>query len=258
MFAVIPWAFSAPVASASQRLVLLDLADRANADHKCWPSQLTIAARTHLSERTVRLALKELEAAGLIKREMQFDTEGHRSSDRIKLLVQSTPDTARRGLTAPDISEPDAPSPPVAPAEVAPSDEFANLFLDDWEPTLQPEHIDRRQDLHGTAGRSCRVNSLANPTKQDKEDSNRQTLPAAETEQPTPDELLRDSLMTILAGHVAPSLARSSLPSRLDRFAPEAVRQAATRVADRLRRGRSDKPIRSWNYLATVLEGESA
>ena len=44
--------------SASQKAVLISLADQANDDGVCWPAVGTIAARTCLSERAVREASK--------------------------------------------------------------------------------------------------------------------------------------------------------------------------------------------------------
>jgi hypothetical protein len=45
----------------SRKLVALSLADNANDSGDCWPSVANICARTSLSERTVQLAIRELE-----------------------------------------------------------------------------------------------------------------------------------------------------------------------------------------------------
>ena len=50
-----------------QRLVLLALADFANDDGEAWPSLKTLAAKSLLSEREIRYALRRLERLGEIK-----------------------------------------------------------------------------------------------------------------------------------------------------------------------------------------------
>lgn len=53
--------------SPTQKSVLISLADQANDQGVCWPAISTIVARTCLSERAVRNALRDLEASGLIQ-----------------------------------------------------------------------------------------------------------------------------------------------------------------------------------------------
>ena len=48
----------------TETIVLLALADWANADAEAWPSIASICGKTRLSERAVRIALRKLEAAG--------------------------------------------------------------------------------------------------------------------------------------------------------------------------------------------------
>ena len=129
------WAWSVPVRNAPQRLVLLALADQANAEHICWPSQLTIAERTRLSERTVRGALKELEGAGVIRREAHFDALGHRSSDRIKLLLPNEAGSALKREPASSSNSPE----PSGRAGIQPSvSEFGLDAPFEWEPMPRP------------------------------------------------------------------------------------------------------------------------
>lgn len=54
--------------SPVQKLVLISLADQANDEGVCWPSVSSIEKRTCLSERSVRGAVKSLEAIGFISR----------------------------------------------------------------------------------------------------------------------------------------------------------------------------------------------
>ena len=53
--------------STAQKMVLLALADRADDAGVCWPSLRSIGEYTCLSERAIRMALRGLEAAGLIR-----------------------------------------------------------------------------------------------------------------------------------------------------------------------------------------------
>lgn len=53
--------------SSTQKLVLLSLADNANDGGECYPSIAQIEARTCLSERAIRGAIRSLEAAGLVR-----------------------------------------------------------------------------------------------------------------------------------------------------------------------------------------------
>lgn len=55
------------VMSATQKSVLISLADNANDHGVCWPSIPTIAMRTCLSERAIHGAIKWLEAAGVLE-----------------------------------------------------------------------------------------------------------------------------------------------------------------------------------------------
>lgn len=63
--AVIEWA-RAQVAPATAKHVLLALATYADAQGLCWPSVATLGSNTGLGERAVQMALRTLEAAGLL------------------------------------------------------------------------------------------------------------------------------------------------------------------------------------------------
>ena len=106
--------------------LLIVLANYANTDCQCWPSQETLAEDTELSERTIITALKELEVGGLIQREQRRDKGGHRLSDLITLLFLPARDAGRQkglgaksvGLAATD-SEPNLQMTAGLPATVA-------------------------------------------------------------------------------------------------------------------------------------------
>ncbi len=61
------WAWKAPVKSATQRLVLLSLADRAGENHTCFPSAQRLVKDTLLDRKTVLGAITQMIADGLIK-----------------------------------------------------------------------------------------------------------------------------------------------------------------------------------------------
>lgn len=99
--------------SPAQKSVLISLADNANDDGVCWPSVATIGARTCLSERAVRNALRWLEEASLLQSHQRFG----RST-----WYTITPAAYAPGTICPPA--PDAPSPrqemPPTPAPDAP------------------------------------------------------------------------------------------------------------------------------------------
>ena len=68
MFHHIAWAMKAPTPDALSRWLLVVLADHANEDGKCWPSQATLARRTGMGRSTVNRKLEMLEQSQLIHR----------------------------------------------------------------------------------------------------------------------------------------------------------------------------------------------
>ena len=71
--------------SASEKLLLLVLANYADDKMMCWPSHKRIAEDTSLSQRTILSLLKGLEARGVITRSERHRHDGSRSSDIITL-----------------------------------------------------------------------------------------------------------------------------------------------------------------------------
>lgn len=74
-------AFALRGISSSEKLVLLALANYADENMRCWPSQETLARETELSERTVWGALKSLEEKRVLSREQRKRADGTRSTD---------------------------------------------------------------------------------------------------------------------------------------------------------------------------------
>lgn len=84
------------------------LADYAAADWSTYVGQARLAAETELGERTVRRLLAELEADGLIRREVRYGSTRGRTSDRIVIaasaiqrLPASMAGRVRRGIYRP-------------------------------------------------------------------------------------------------------------------------------------------------------------
>jgi hypothetical protein len=98
------WAWSAPIENSGQRLVLLNLADRANKQGECWPSQKRIARDTKLSERSVRGRMKELEEIGLIERRHRKN-DGGRTSDLTILMMDTKTDASTVKTATPPPAE---------------------------------------------------------------------------------------------------------------------------------------------------------
>ena len=68
------------------KLVYIYLYDRCDAERKAWPSVKTIAKELSISDKTVRRAIKDLEKAGLIRKEYAYRKNGSHTSNRYYLL----------------------------------------------------------------------------------------------------------------------------------------------------------------------------
>lgn len=79
------WAFEYAAENASEKAILLALANYAGGDGRCYPGQESIARKAACSERTVRSVLKSLEDRGVIARESRRRKDGSRTSDIIVL-----------------------------------------------------------------------------------------------------------------------------------------------------------------------------
>jgi len=85
----VTWARKVKAGSPTRKFVLIALAEYADEDGSCYPSQKTIANLTELSVKTVERAIKNLEDQGLLKRERRHRTsDGSRTSDRFYLNVR--------------------------------------------------------------------------------------------------------------------------------------------------------------------------
>ena len=68
------------------KLVYIYLHDRMDSEKKAWPGLGTTAKDLSLSRSTVKRAVKDLEQAGLIRKEPHFRENGSATSNRYYLL----------------------------------------------------------------------------------------------------------------------------------------------------------------------------
>ena len=74
------WAWGLMGLDQSQTLVLLALADAANDDGVCWPSQAEIGRKARLKDRAVRNQIRSLEAMGLVSVSSRSTSQGRKTN----------------------------------------------------------------------------------------------------------------------------------------------------------------------------------
>lgn len=79
------WAVEAPIERPTAKLALVCLADHADEEGVCFPSQKALAAKVGVSERALRDALTWLEENGYIGRSARHRKDGSRTSDAYQL-----------------------------------------------------------------------------------------------------------------------------------------------------------------------------
>lgn len=114
------WAFDQECPSPAAKLVLIKLADHADDDGKCWPSQSGIARDCGLSRQTVNEQIGKLVQLGLIEREQRFSESGQQANVYFLLCRNN-----RHPLSA-------EPTPPLSPQTTPP------VASDDTEPSIEP------------------------------------------------------------------------------------------------------------------------
>lgn len=73
--------------TATEKLLLLALANYADENMECYPSQKRLAEDTCMTDRTVRAAFKSLEDRGMLERSERRRPDGYRASDLVVLHV---------------------------------------------------------------------------------------------------------------------------------------------------------------------------
>jgi hypothetical protein len=86
----VTWAYAQDVKPAGAKFVLVTLANFADADGHCYPSQRRLAEDSGLSERAVRDHLTALEARDFIRRSARRRKDGSRTSDAFDLSMGRT------------------------------------------------------------------------------------------------------------------------------------------------------------------------
>lgn len=79
------WALSFEAENATEKAILLVIANYSDGNGRSYPGQQNIAVQASSSERTVRRVLESLEARGIIAREERRRKDGSRTSDIIVL-----------------------------------------------------------------------------------------------------------------------------------------------------------------------------
>lgn len=95
-FAAFRWAVKQECPHLS-KLVLLILADHANADNQCWPSMATICKETGLSRSTAIRAINKLCKLGLIRKSGRWIAH-EQTSNSYRLLI-AKPELVEGGVT---------------------------------------------------------------------------------------------------------------------------------------------------------------
>lgn len=81
------WAYEQSIKISARKFVLVALANFADEDGYCFPSQDTLANMTGQGVRSIRRHLTELEKTGFIKRRRRTDGKAKRLSDEYELLA---------------------------------------------------------------------------------------------------------------------------------------------------------------------------
>jgi hypothetical protein len=233
------WGWTQNQISSTQKIVLLDLCDRAGKQNTCWPKQATIASRVRLTERAVHSALAVLVQKGLIKRSPRT-RNGKRTSDMVTVLVD--------GLPPPSIASEIAPAPPL----------LKGTGLD------LPNETDsggRLNDLHVSTGMTFSGTCNEEPSRLNR------AVPRFPEMMPEPDR--PDIDRRIYVARLLNQLFSQEIGAAIDWSSPgiddldeviewlkifeeEEVTSCLARVADRNHKSKSE-PIRSWRYFESEI-----
>jgi len=146
----------------TDKFVLLALADWSNDAGHCWPSVAQLQAKCSLSERTVQAALKRLDEAGLISRDMRAG-----KGTLYRVMIPETPaaDAPPQEMPpAADAPTPaaDAPNTPLTPIPLVSSNDDTPpkpspvKLLEAWNATAERIGLPKAKTLDATRERKAR------------------------------------------------------------------------------------------------------
>src|SRR6185369_57999 len=149
--AALAWAFDTRCPSPAAKLVLLALADAADQDGVCWPSQGRIADRCGLTRQYVNQVLADLAACGMVVVVTRQRPNGSTASCQYRLQMEDHPAPAGKVVSTnltPPVNPEDTPlstqkTPLISqkePTEATPLVKRARArqpFPPDWEPSDQ-------------------------------------------------------------------------------------------------------------------------
>jgi len=148
------WAWKQQTSDPTSKLILIKLADQANDDGECWPSQSTLAAECGVSVPTVKRRVGLLEAQGLLTRSQRRASGFHQSNmyvlsmnDGGSTVIPGEPDGG--SAVIPDGGSTVIPKPKQEPSEV-----LVGTTANAVEPTSGPP------PLHKVDGQNLAFNAL--------------------------------------------------------------------------------------------------
>lgn len=141
------WAWSLEEVMGSEALVLLALADQANDEGLCWPSQEKLAPKARQSVSTLRRSLRSLEKMGLLTTITRSSTRGRRSNLYL-LHIGAKPDLSMRSARTVNLEE-DAAQACEMLEEASGAKFVANKATGQFDRLPQPVIGDRLQPVTG-------------------------------------------------------------------------------------------------------------
>jgi hypothetical protein len=232
------WGWAQFDVTSTEKLVLLDLCDRANANNVCWPKQKTIAQRTRLTERTVCSMLARLETLELIRRSTRW-TGLKRTSDLITLCIH------------PLVPPPTA-APPTGPTH------------EDVPPCPTPKHEaasgDHQNDVQESTGNSFSVICNDEPPRQNQATPHF-LEPFPEPGRPDLEAIIHASrTINEIATELGPAIDWSApginnlalVATWLTQFDEREVMTCLIKVARRV--GKGSARISSWKYFEAEVQ----
>ena len=146
------WAWDQSCPNPTAKLVLMALADHANADGECWPSMKKIAERSQISARQVSTHITSLMELGLVEKAGRRRYGGQYRGWDYRLNIQRK--CATSGSTVPVTSG----SPASSPAEVGfRSEPSENRQEEPLAPAAQEKPAKKKDELFESIAEACSI-----------------------------------------------------------------------------------------------------